>query len=103
MRSSPCYPSNHASGSNGGLEAVRRLFGAAGHRFTIANNVPALGSLPATIISKHYTHLRTVGADVDDARVYGGIHWRFDQDAGSVLGSVVATEVLRNNLRPLHR
>jgi len=77
----PSYPSNHASGTNGGLEAVRRLFGAAGHRFTIANNVPELGSLPATFISRHYTHLRTLGADVDDARVYGGIHWRFDQDA----------------------
>ena len=27
---------------------------------------------------------------MDDARVYGGIHWRFDQDAGSVLGRAIA-------------
>ena len=40
----PSYPSNHASGTGGGLEVMRRLFGAAGHDITITNNVPALGS-----------------------------------------------------------
>jgi hypothetical protein len=98
----PSYPSNHASGTNGGLEAMRRLFGAAGHDITITNNVPALGSLPPTVISKYYTQLKEIGADVDDARVYGGIHWRYDQDAGNVLGRAVGTEVVKNNLRPVH-
>jgi hypothetical protein len=98
----PSYPSNHASGTNGGLEAMRRLFGAAGHHITLTNNVPALGSLPATVITRHYTQLHAIGADVDDARVYGGIHWRYDQDAGNVLGRAVATEVVKNNLRPLY-
>ena len=98
----PSYPSNHASGTNGGLEAMRRLFGAAGHDITITNNVPALGALPATTITKSYTQLKEIADDVDDARVYGGIHWRFDQDAGSVLGRAIATEVVKNNLRPVH-
>jgi hypothetical protein len=98
----PSYPSNHASGTNGGLEVMRRLFGAAGHHMTIANNVPALGSLPATTITKSYTQLKEIADDVDDARVYGGIHWRFDQDAGSDLGRAIATEVVKNNLRPVH-
>jgi len=97
----PSYPYNHASGTNGGLEVMRRLFGAAGHDITIANNVPALGSLPATVITEHYTQLKEIADDVDDARVYGGIHWRSDQDAGGVLGRAVATEVVRHNLRPL--
>ena len=82
---------------------MRRLFGAAGHDITITNNVPALGSLPATVITKHYTQLKEIADDVDDARVYGGIHWRYDQDAGNVLGRAVATEVVKNNLRPVHR
>ncbi len=98
----PSYPSNHASGTNGGLEVMRRLFGAAGHDVTITNNVPALGSLPATVITKHYTQLKEIGNDVDDARVYGGIHWRYDQDAGNVLGRAVGTEAVKNNLRPVH-
>jgi len=98
----PAYPSNHASGTNGGLEAMRRLFGAAGHDITITNNVPALGALPATVITEHYTQLNAIADDVDDARVYGGIHWRSDQVGGNVLGRAVATEVVKNNLRPVH-
>lgn len=98
----PSYPSNHASGTGGGLEAMRRLFGAAGHAITITNNVPALRSLPATVITKHYSQLKEISNDVDDARVYGGIHWRYDQDAGNALGRAIATEVVKNNLRPVH-
>ena len=81
---------------------MRRLFGAAGHDITITNNVPALGSLPATVITKHYTQLNEIADDVDDARVYGGIHWRSDQDAGNVLGRAIATEVVKTHLRPVH-
>ena len=96
----PSYPSNHASGTGGGLEVMRRLFGAAGHDITVTNNVPALGSLPAAIITLHYSQLKEIADDVDDARVYGGIHWRFDQIDGNVLGRAVATEVFKNYLRP---
>lgn len=99
----PSYPSNHASGTNGGLEVMRRLFGAAGHDMTITNNVPALGLLlPATVITRRYAQLKAIGDDVDDARVYGGIHWRFDQVAGNDLGRAVATEVVKTQLRPVH-
>jgi hypothetical protein len=98
----PSYPSNHASGTNGGLEALRRLFGAAGHDISITGSVPAPGSLPAAVVTRHYTQLKAIADDVDDARVYGGIHWRYDQAAGNVLGRAVATEVVKNNLRPVH-
>ena len=98
----PSYPSNHASGTNGGLEVMRRLFGAAGHDVTITNNVPVLGSLPAATITRHYSQLKAIADDVDDARVYGGIHWRFDQVGGNVLGRAIATEVVKSNLRPVH-
>jgi hypothetical protein len=98
----PSYPSNHASGTNGGLEMMRRLFGAAGHDITFTNNVPALGSLPAAAVTRHYTQLKQIADDVDDARVYGGIHYRFDQDAGNVLGGAIATQIYKNYLRPVH-
>ena len=98
----PSYPSNHASGTSGGLEVMRRLFGAAGHDITITGNVGALRDLPATVFSRSYTQLKGISDDVDDARVYGGIHWRFDQVAGNDLGRAVATEVTKNTLRPVH-
>ena len=97
----PGYPSNHASGTNGGLEMMRRLFGAGEHDITFTNNVPQLRLLPPTVITRHYTQLKQIADDVDDARVYGGIHDRFDQDAGNVLGRAVATEIYKNHLRPV--
>jgi len=38
--------------------------------------------------------------DIDDARVYGGIHFRFEQEAGSHQGRDVANYILVNHLRP---
>ena len=91
----PSYPSNHASGTNGGAEVLRRLYGAGGHAITISNpNVPAISG-----IVLHYTTFKQITNDVDDARVYGGIHFRFDQEAGGRLGRDVATYVTKHNLR----
>ena len=89
----PSYPSNHASGSSAGLEMMRRLYGAAGHDLTLEN--PALPG-----VALHYTALHEVLADVSDARVYGGIHFRFDQEAGDRLGGEVAKFVEKEFLRP---
>ena len=69
---------------------------------TATATTPFNGSLPATVITEHYTQLKEIADDVDDARVYGGIHWRSDQVAGNVLGRGIATEVVKNNLRPVH-
>ena len=91
----PSYPSNHASGSGAGAEVLRRLYGAGGHDITLTTP-----SLPAIVL--HYTTLNQITDDVDDARVYGGIHFRFDQEAGNRLGRQVATEVEKNNLRSVH-
>jgi PAP2 superfamily len=93
----PGYPSNHASGSNGAAETLRRLYGAAGHNITLSNTILGLGA-----VNFSYTSLKQIVDDIDDARIYGGIHFRFDQDAGARLGREVATAVYKNNLRPIH-
>jgi hypothetical protein len=49
----------------------------------------------------HYSKLRDVCHDIDDARVFGGIHFRFDQEAGAEIGRQVATDVYKQNLRRL--
>lgn len=88
----PSYPSNHASGSSSAAEILRRVYGAGGHSITMAN--PAAPGL-----SFHYTRLKEITNDIDDARVYGGIHFRFDQEAGGRLGEDVATYIYKHNLR----
>ena len=88
----PSYPSNHGSGSNGAAEILRRAYGAGGHAITLAN--PAVPGL-----TLFYTTFNQIMDDISDARVYGGIHFRFDQDAGEELGREVAAYVYKHNLR----
>ncbi|MBB5319308.1 vanadium-dependent haloperoxidase [Tunturibacter empetritectus] len=91
----PSYPSNHGSASSGGAEVLRRLYGEGGHSITLSN--PAV----STIVLQ-YTSFRQISDDVSDARVYGGIHFRFDQDVGARLGRAVGKAVYKNNLRAVH-
>lgn len=88
----PSYPSNHGSASNSAAEILRRVYGAGGHAITMANS-----AVPG--ISLHYTRFNQITDDISDARVYGGIHFRFDQDAGADLGRDIATYVYKHNLR----
>ena len=91
----PSYPSNHGSAANGGSRVMRRLYGEAGHSITLSN--PAV---PTIVLQ--YTSFRQITDDISDARVYGGIHFRTDQDAGARLGLAVGKAVYKNNLRPVH-
>ena len=91
----PGYPSNHGSLSNSGAEVLRRLYGEAGHAITLSN--PAVPN-----IVLHYGSFRKITDDISDARVYGGIHFRTDQDAGERLGRAVGRAVYKNNLRAKH-
>jgi membrane-associated phospholipid phosphatase len=91
----PSYPSNHGSGGNAGAEVMRRLYGEAGHMITLSN--PAVPN-----ITLQYTRFKQITDDISDARVYGGIHFRTDQDAGAILGRAVGTAVYKNNLRAVH-
>jgi hypothetical protein len=88
----PSYPSNHGSGSNSAAEILRRVFGAGGHDITMAS--PAVPGL-----TFKYTNFHQITDDISDARVYGGIHFRFDQDAGADLGRDIGTYVYKHNLR----
>ena len=90
----PSYPSNHASGSNAAIETLRRFYGSGGHAISLSATIPVVGS-----VTLNYTKLQEISHDIDDARVYGGIHFRFDQDAGVRLGRTVATFVVKHNLR----
>ena len=91
----PSYPSNHGSAVNAAAEVLRRLYGEAGHVITLTN--------PATpTIILRYNSFNEIADDVSDARVYGGIHFRTDQDAGADLGRAVGRAVYKNNLRRVH-
>jgi hypothetical protein len=78
----PSYPSAHGAGGGAARVVLERVYGRKGHDLTLTE--PG-----APGITLHYTDLRDITDDVSDARVYGGIHFRFDQDAGSRMGEDV--------------
>jgi hypothetical protein len=91
----PSYPSNHGSAGNAAAEVMKHLYGDDGLSMTLSN--PAV---PTIVLQ--YSSFKQITDDISDARVYGGIHFRTDQDAGEHLGKAVGKTVYKHNLRPVH-
>jgi hypothetical protein len=89
----PSYPSGHATSSYAAREVLERIFGRRGHAIVVST--PAV---PEVVL--RYTRLKDITSDIDDARVYGGIHFRFDQEAGAEQGRLVGAYVYRHGLPP---
>jgi hypothetical protein len=89
----PAYPSGHASIGGGARAVLEEEFGPDGHAITLTNPV-------VPDITLHYTSFKHITDDIDDARVYGGVHYRFDQEAGALQGKRVGEYVIRHALRP---
>jgi hypothetical protein len=94
----PCFPSyasGHGSSSGAAREVLERVFGPRHHFITLSN--PAVAN-----VVLQYGNFRQITSDIDDARVYGGIHFRFDQEAAAKMGRQVGAYVHRNSLRRTH-
>jgi hypothetical protein len=90
----PSFSSAHATLSGAARAVLERAFGK--HRLAITLTNPQLG------LVLNYTSWKQITDDIDDARVYGGIHFRFDQEAGAHQGRKVGKYILRNYLRSGH-
>ncbi|HEY1336447.1 MAG TPA: vanadium-dependent haloperoxidase [Bryobacteraceae bacterium] len=91
----PSYPSAHGTLSNAARAVLERAFGNVRQAMTLSD--PAA---PGIVL--HYTRLEQITDDISDARVYGGIHFRTDQDAGESLGIRLGQYVYEHNLRRVH-
>ena len=89
----PAYPSGHASFGGAARAVLERMFGEGGHRITLRN--PAV---PEIVLQ--YRTFKQITDDINEARVAGGVHFRFDQEAGSRQGRRVGEYILRHCLRP---
>lgn len=79
----PSYPSAHGDGAGAGATVLATFFGNGGHALT--NSDPSVPGVTLT-----YSRIDQIVKDVSDARVFGGIHFRFDQDAAELQGAEVA-------------
>lgn len=89
----PEYPANHSCVSTSFAMTVENLLGAA--RFSLT--VPGI---PASSELRHYTSSTQLITEIADARVWGGVHFRFSTDAGTTIGRSVAHYDYRHALQP---
>lgn len=89
----PEYPSAHACHTTAIAEALESFFGPGRLRFSVDSLV--------TGETRYYKRLREVVAEVNNALVWAGFHFRYAQEDGSRLGRKVARFVVRNFFQPL--
>ena len=87
----PGFPSAHAALSNAAREVLERIFITRLHSFTLAAS-----AVPD--VELKYSSLKQITDDIDDARVYGGIHFRFEQDAGTDMGRRIGSFIFKHKL-----
>jgi len=90
----PSYPSAHASAGGAARRILERIYGKDGFQVTLT-------SPTAPGVTLHYTAWKQITDDIDDARVFGGIHFRNDQEAGGRQGWQVGSFILETQLLPL--
>jgi hypothetical protein len=91
----PSYPSGHAAFGASARVVLEHFFGERGHSITLTN--PAVPD-----VTLHYSSFKEITDDIDEARIFGGVHYRFDQEAGARQGRRVGEYIVRAELRPCH-
>jgi hypothetical protein len=93
----PSYPSNHGTGSGAARTVLARVYGRFGHDITV-DTPTNVGLTPL-----HYTDLTAVTDEIANARIWAGLHYRYDQDAAEVQGHDVGQYVYNNNMQKAGR
>jgi PAP2 superfamily len=88
----PEYPSGHACFAGATERVLQEFFGDKAS-FSLTD--------PAVKMTRNYHSLSQMGKELEDARVWGGIHYRTAVTHGSELGHHVADYGLKNHMRPL--
>ncbi len=92
----PEYPSAHGFLSTAVTDTVARYFGTNKVTWTLVSTVPQLINNQRT-----YCDVNTLMREIDDARVWAGLHWRHSMRDGDQIGRKVAKHVTDNFFRPV--
>ncbi|MBL8797707.1 MAG: phosphatase PAP2 family protein, partial [Planctomycetia bacterium] len=88
----PSYTSGHSTFSSAAAAVLADFFGTDQVRFTSASD-----GLPGT--SRSFNSFSAAAREAGRSRIYGGIHWEFDNTAGLATGQALGEYVSRNYLR----
>lgn len=92
----PSYTAGHSTVSGTAAAALADFFGTDSVAFTLPSQAPGL---PA----RSFTSFSGAAAESAVSRLYGGIHWNFDNTVGLEVGTAVGEYVAANFLRPVAR
>jgi hypothetical protein len=88
----PEYPSAHGFWSTALLEAVAQFFGTSRVAWTLTTSQAAVPQLIQT--TRTYPDLSSILREIENARVWSGLHWRHSMRDGEWVGLKVARHVL---------
>lgn len=97
----PEYPSGHAFFSTALVDAIAAFFGTDEVQLTITTSKEAVPQLVTT--ERSYTSLVALLDEVDNARVWAGLHYRNSMHEGTALGHQIAAHVMKHHFRPRQR
>jgi len=89
----PSFASGHSTTGAAGAEVLSAFFGEA-VSFDVSSS-----TLPGVVRS--FDSFQAAAAENADSRIYGGIHWRFDNEIGLALGAEVGRYATEHALLPL--
>jgi hypothetical protein len=90
----PSYASGHSSFSGAAAAALARFFGNDAIRFSI-------GSEGTPDVTRSYVGFWAAAQEAGRSRIYGGIHYEFDNQEGLRTGRAVAEFITRNYFLPV--
>lgn len=90
----PSYPSGHSGTLNAGFEVLQAFFG---DKQTLTLTTTTTAGEPTRTIKR----LSQAEEENGLSRIYGGIHYSFDNEVGQRVGNKVAAYVLAHGPRPL--
>jgi membrane-associated phospholipid phosphatase len=89
----PSYTSGHSTFSGAAAAVLANFFGNDNVRFTISSD-----GLPR--VWRSFTSFSAAAAEAGRSRIYGGIHWEFDNADGLAAGRALGEYVTANYLNP---
>jgi hypothetical protein len=94
----PEYPSGHGFFSTALTDAVAAFFGTNKVTWTLTTSKAAVPQLVENM--RTYYDMNALMREIDDARVWAGLHWRHSMRHGDQVGRKVASHVTDNFFRP---
>jgi hypothetical protein len=96
----PAYTSGHSTFSGSSAELLELFFGDDSIPLTVRTPKPTIWPMIASSV-RRYSSLREAAEEAGQSRIYGGIHWQYDNTAGLESGRELAQYVIANFLLPL--